>query len=77
MPNAEIYYLKASNGSYSNGIQEVREKWQAMKNVDEIEHFLYTGAQRGAVFTFEVNSLPIPEKDVAEWEKLGYVVRDF
>ena len=71
----EVFYLK-QNESYSNGYKPVLQKWEAMKNVAEAEYWLYTGAQRGVVFGYEVNNLSIPEEDIAAWKDKGYIVRD-
>ena len=75
MPKAEVFYLKERSGAYTNGYKVVSQKWQAMKNVEEAEKWLYTGAQRGVVFHYEVRNLTIPEEDIDAWEKDGYVVR--
>lgn len=76
MPNAEVFYLKEQTGNYTNGYKPVHQKWEAMKNISQVEYWLYTGAQLGVVFSYEVKKLPVPEEDVAAWRKRGYVVRD-
>ena len=77
MTHVDVVYLKNRDGNYTNGFAPVSQKWEAMKSTSDAEYWLYTGAQRGAVFSSEFRRIPIPEKDASDWKAKGYIVRDF
>lgn len=47
----EVFYLKDSQGRYTNGLFPT-DKWSSMKPGDEVQSWLYVGAQRGKIFDF-------------------------
>lgn len=77
MASVDLVYLKDRNGNYTNGYAPVSQKWEAIKSTCDAEYWLYTGAQRGAVFSSEFKRMAIPEEDVGAWKEKGFVVRDF
>ena len=77
MASVDVVYLKDRNGNYTNGHTPVSQRWEAMKNTDEAQYWLYTGAQRGAVFSYEFNRMTIPKEDISGWKQKGYITRDW
>ena len=79
----EVFYLKDSQGRYTNGLFPT-DKWSSMKPGDEVQSWLYVGAQRGKIFDFEVGQIPLSEEvfgdrlpeEIAAWEDKGYLIRE-
>ena len=79
---AEVFYLKDNRGRYTNGLFPT-DKWSAMKPGDEVQSWLYVGAQRGKIFDFEVGQIPLSKEvfgdklseEIAAWEEKGFVIR--
>lgn len=79
----EVFFLKDSQGRYTNGLA-LTDKWRAMKPGNEVQNWLYVGAQRGKIFDFEVGQIPLSKEafgdklseEIAAWEDQGFVVRD-
>ena len=79
----EVFFLKDKQGRYTDGLVPT-DKWSAMKPGDEVQNWLYVGAQRGKIFDFEARQIPLSKEvfgdklpeEIAAWEDEGFVVRD-